>query len=192
MKTRNDSDWDEFKDADLVDWKRVRSSIEHENHLMNHRLTWLLTSQGFLLGGFLLVFQASTGDKIAEASRPFCRYVMAALAGTGIPIAVFLRLSLRAAEQQHDELRQWWDRRKPSHDHPPICGHYPEWYFVFAYSGLPLVFVAGWLVLLLVALWDLLNAHAAGIGWGLLIFVAALALVGIGVILGRRRSPSIK
>jgi len=31
--------FDEFKDRSLADWKRVRSAIEHENTLVNHRLT---------------------------------------------------------------------------------------------------------------------------------------------------------
>lgn len=40
-----DENWDEFHDVDIVNWKRVRSALEHENLLVNHRLTWLLSSQ---------------------------------------------------------------------------------------------------------------------------------------------------
>jgi len=51
--------WDEFHDAEIVDWKRVRSAIEHENELTNHRLTWMLNSQAFLFAAFALTFASS-------------------------------------------------------------------------------------------------------------------------------------
>src|SRR4051812_45265106 len=44
------SEWDEFKSKACTDWKRVRTEIEHENSLINHRLVWLFTSQLFLFG----------------------------------------------------------------------------------------------------------------------------------------------
>ena len=34
--------WDECKDPEIVYWKRVRRLIEHEDLLVNHRVTWLL------------------------------------------------------------------------------------------------------------------------------------------------------
>ena len=43
MLEPKDDKWDEFHDREIVDWKRVRSALEHENLLTNHRLTWLLT-----------------------------------------------------------------------------------------------------------------------------------------------------
>ncbi|HEX7408108.1 MAG TPA: hypothetical protein VF515_10745, partial [Candidatus Binatia bacterium] len=60
MRSVADDEWDEFKDPEIVDWKRVRLAIEHENTLTNSRVTWLLYAQGFLLGAYMLVFTAST------------------------------------------------------------------------------------------------------------------------------------
>jgi hypothetical protein len=70
MKEPQDAEWTEFSDPAIVDWKRVRSAIEHENVLTNQRFTWLLTSQGFLLGGFVLVFQASTKADVRAGLEP--------------------------------------------------------------------------------------------------------------------------
>jgi hypothetical protein len=38
------------EDRQLAKYLRFRSVIEHEDHLVNHRLSWLLIAQSFLLG----------------------------------------------------------------------------------------------------------------------------------------------
>jgi hypothetical protein len=35
-------------------WETLRNAINHENELVDHRLTWLLSVEGFLLGGFFV------------------------------------------------------------------------------------------------------------------------------------------
>ena len=37
VKHQNDLEWDEFHDIHIVNWKRVRAAMEHENQLVNHR-----------------------------------------------------------------------------------------------------------------------------------------------------------
>lgn len=46
---------DEFNDEFIVDGKRARSQIEHEDNLIDHRMTWLILSNTFLFAGFFLV-----------------------------------------------------------------------------------------------------------------------------------------
>lgn len=46
----------EYSNRDLINWRRVRSIIEHENHLINHRITWLLLSQAGLLAAFSTIY----------------------------------------------------------------------------------------------------------------------------------------
>jgi hypothetical protein len=123
----NGAQWDEFHDDEIVDWKRVRSAIEHENQLTNHRVTWLLTSQGFLFAAFALVFQASTKTDVKDELRAFYQYILSGLAITGIFVSLYLRLALRAAEIQHEILRLWWKGRigDRHNNHPPICGTPP-------------------------------------------------------------------
>jgi len=45
----------EYANRDLINWRRVRSVVEHENHLINHRITWLLLSQAGLLTAFATI-----------------------------------------------------------------------------------------------------------------------------------------
>src|SRR6266704_6538572 len=42
----------EPEDPEIARWKRARSVIEHENTLVNNRVTWLLASQGFLIASY--------------------------------------------------------------------------------------------------------------------------------------------
>src|ERR1051325_3635716 len=46
-------------------WEALRTAIVHEDNLVNHRLTWLLTIEGFLLGGFFLVQNSLLSAKLA-------------------------------------------------------------------------------------------------------------------------------
>jgi hypothetical protein len=48
LQRLQDLRFDEFKDEELVNWRRIRTSVEHENILINHRLSWLFSSQAFL------------------------------------------------------------------------------------------------------------------------------------------------
>jgi hypothetical protein len=189
MLEPSDPKWDEFHDAQIVDWKRVRSSIEHENTLTNHRLTWLLTSQGFLFAAFALVFEASTKNDVAAESRDFYKLILAGLAFTGILVSAFLRLSLRAAQVQHDRLRDWWQSR-PGTDHsrhPAICGTEFGWLTSnLPHHFFPYVFQFSWLFFIAAVLWNNLKSYARPLGVGALIIVGALGLVVLGIIIGRR------
>jgi hypothetical protein len=37
-------------------WKMARSAIEHENGLVNHRMTWFFQSQAFLFAAFAVIY----------------------------------------------------------------------------------------------------------------------------------------
>src|SRR6478735_3272731 len=49
------NDFCESNAPDITVWKLVRSAIEHENALINHRLTWFFSTQAFLLTVFFAV-----------------------------------------------------------------------------------------------------------------------------------------
>lgn len=191
MREPNDPEWDEFHDAEIVDWKRARASIEHENTLTNHRLTWLLTSQGFLLASFALVFQASTKTDVVPELRDFYKFILAALAFTGILISAYLRLGLRAAQVQHDRLRDWWLHRPATTlaRHPHICGSEFGWLTNhLPYHSFPFVFVIAWLFFIPVVMWDFLRPHANELGIGALVLVGVVGLVVLGIVIGQRMS----
>jgi hypothetical protein len=192
MRQPDESDWDEFHDPEIVDWKRVRSSIEHENTLTNHRFTWLLTSQGFLFGAFALAFQASTSHNPTGDTRSLYQYIMSGLAFTGIMASGYHSLGLLAAHQQHQRLEQWW-RERPKEDpsrHPPICGTAPRLFFYLPYHSFPFVFVVAWVFFVLVALENVIRPYVKPVGVVLLVGVALLGVLFIGYWLGQRRAAS--
>ena len=181
MKNVNDDGWDEFHDPEIVDWKRVRSAIEHENELTNHRLTWVLNSQAFLFAAFALMFQASTKIDVDKLLLPFYKYVLAGISIIGILAAVYLSSGLAAAQKQHKQLEAWWANRvKDISRHPPICGNAPQLFLKLPYHGFPLIFVLGWLVFTLVTLRDAIASYSDTIGIILLVSVAILAVFALG------------
>jgi|SRR5689334_6706485 len=190
MKKLDDPDWDEFHDPEIVNWKRVRAAIEHENTLTNNRFTWLLSSQAFLFAAFALMFQASTKNDVVDTLRPFYKYVFAVFALTGILAALFLSLGLLAAQHQHDALVQWWNdhtnEQTRKNLHPPICGHIPRFGFNLPYPTFPIVFVFAWLICLFIALQDWIVPYANSLGIAFLIFVVIVGILAIGFLLGKR------
>jgi hypothetical protein len=192
----DDPDWDEFHDIEIINWKRVRSAIEHENQLINHRLTWLLSSQAFLFAAFALVFQASTKSDVNPDQKVFYQFVLAGFSLTGILVGLYIQRPLRTAEIQHERLRDWWTASiKNSSDpnrHPPIAGDPPNWRDRFLpQSKFPLVFVAAWIIFVFGVLGDIMinivKPYSTILGTIVLGSVGALGLVSFGVIIGRRQ-----
>jgi hypothetical protein len=92
--------FDEFKDRSLADWKRVRSAIEHENTLVNHRLTWLLSSQAFLFAGFGVIY--------AGKNNLYSMIILAVIGMLGIAISFKIFIDIENAGKQLWKLDQWW------------------------------------------------------------------------------------
>ena len=128
--------WNEGQTAE--DWKRVRSAMEHENSLINHRLTWWLSSQGGLLVVTGLIFPHILSDVGApsQTSEPAFRIMalifprilrhvdarpqtselsfqimILILMHIGILTSLFFWRAVRAAQKAHWELEEWWRRR---------------------------------------------------------------------------------
>jgi hypothetical protein len=101
--------WSEFNDKDFADWKRIRAAIEHENTLVNHRLTWLLSSQTLLITAYILSFiQWSKVTEINAQSKSVYPAILLILALFGVVLSIFIwRTLLRAASQLH-RLERWW------------------------------------------------------------------------------------
>jgi hypothetical protein len=133
--------FDEFKIKEYADWKRVRAAIEHENLLVNHRLTWLLTSQIFLLAGFGVVFTASiqswtqvavaqlntrspaVTDLHAVPHAEQLRWVLTIVCAVGILMCLSVYRFLFVAENQLADLDDWWHNKRcgrPRNDHHPL------------------------------------------------------------------------
>lgn len=165
-RLREEPEWDEYKDVCIVDWKITRAAIEHENLLTNHRLTWLLASQGFLFAIYGLVLKEAVPALFAiengstthpsvdmKALSALYMWVLLALSVTGILVCLHLSLGLKAAHEHHARLERWFKRRDHPRDRrPPLAGKNPRllrrWdvpYWLF-----PFIFAIAWLILLLV------------------------------------------
>ena len=106
---RNSDDFDEFKDQEYADWRRIRLAIEHENMLVNHRITWLLTSQAFLIAALVGVFnEAQKPQGINEQWAWAFSFVTAVVS---MIICFAIGRSLAEANFQLDHLDKWWHRK---------------------------------------------------------------------------------
>ena len=124
----------EFHAGQYGDWRRVRSLIEHENILVNHRITWLLLSQGALLSGFVLIFNGFAG-RLSEGAAPngtrsvtnaeiLSRMVespevipLIAICWLGMGICCVVFNNLRNAGLQLTKVTRWWYELS-EHDSP--------------------------------------------------------------------------
>lgn len=112
----NQSSFNESQDRDYVDWKRVRSAIEHENTLVHYRLTWFSSLQTFLFAAFGVILGLVFKDpsRTLEASEFEFDYILVAL--IVIFVIIFLGMStsvaiwraLLDARRQIRNLDCWW------------------------------------------------------------------------------------
>jgi hypothetical protein len=172
--------FDEFKDEEFANWKRVRASVEHENTLVNHRLSWLFSSQAFLFTAFILVFNAwkSGGKDLATVSH--FPYLLSIISIVGILICLSIQRGLNSAEDQLRALDKWWHRgawdsqlnqhsvwktrqerdlalRLKLLKHPPLQGfiRYAWWDRLFTYSVVPAFFLVAWALIFILIIFDL-------------------------------------
>ena len=125
----------------LDEWANVyRSMMVHENELQNHRMTWLLAIQGFLMTG--LAFAWDKDDT---------RLLILIFCVLGILISMTFWEGLRISKQAQRSLRKKWDRERsklPSYHGPDIVGYRsPErsiikWFRPWRF--LPVMFVIAW------------------------------------------------
>lgn len=104
-------------------YELYRSYIQHEDNLVNHRTTWLITTQSFLIATFGLSYQKKyeMAHKIMELSfcqkaidaleRPIIEYniFLLVLAFSGFSIAILTIYSVRAAQNAIFSLQGKWN-----------------------------------------------------------------------------------
>lgn len=137
MRQPNEPDWDKFHDLEIVDWERVRASIQHEDTLTSYRFMWFLTSQSFLFTAFGVLLQAWISKDITEHKefQYLILVILIFLIGISMHVCFYLWLHLRATQAQLEILRNWWERKygdysssilqvssKVSKRHPTIGG----------------------------------------------------------------------
>lgn len=91
----------------LTQWKLVRSAIEHENILKNHRVTWFLATQLFLFTGFTTIFVETIKKDLAFSSLKVYAILLIVFL-LGIYVCVLAWANLRAAQKMIRRLQSWW------------------------------------------------------------------------------------
>jgi hypothetical protein len=143
----------EYADRDIIDWKRVRSAIEHENELYNHRLTWLFTSQGFLLTAFGFLYEKMF---VHSASASKLSFLLVVICIAGMLVSFFIGGALQWASKQRDVLRGWWELKfackcmREKHPSVTLEGSMTILDQLSRTEWIPYLFVLMWIVILLI------------------------------------------
>ena len=135
--------------ADELNWSRYRALREqwtHEDNLINHRITWLILSQGLLLTAYCVLLQSSTAPAAPSEAVRLVQWVPWA----GIGLSVAISVGIIAAINAMDDVKDRYNSEFPSKPFPL----FPDKSHIF--SGalpaklLPLFFIGLWVVALVV------------------------------------------
>jgi hypothetical protein len=125
----------------VKDWERVRSAIEHENNLINHRQTWHAMLQLPLVGGMFAVYteigKAVNVELVRDKSNiPSAAQIaipLLVLPIVGMLLSIFIQISIYAAVDHMKRLEKWWAEKYSGSDleaylidHPYINGLFDE------------------------------------------------------------------
>jgi hypothetical protein len=94
-----------------VRWKIAREIIEHEDNLINHRYTWLLTLQGFMFTG-LVIGVGTLVNSEHKDHHYLIHALLIVLAFAGIIIPILMNSTLDAARRHNKAVSVWWDKVK--------------------------------------------------------------------------------
>jgi uncharacterized membrane protein len=95
------------ENPDIIDWKRARSVIEHENTLVNNRVTWLLVSQAFLFAVYGTLLTSWGKAELRIGRETFVLLLLALLVISGY-ICISIGIVLAAAVKHIKYVHCWW------------------------------------------------------------------------------------
>ncbi len=188
QKNEPTSNFDGGSDAVMCDWNRVRGLIEHEDDLIDQRMDWLLTINGFLLSAFLV---AQPSDLNADLKT----VIKWSIPVVGLIVSFAIKVTIGAAVRQIRTVVKWWQVRlsndprnvlacldasvNPSH--PPIVGLADAGHLShdFMIAGiLPVTIISIWigLLILLPSQFDKVKQVSSLPGWALVV-ISVLCLV---------------
>lgn len=121
----------------------IRSMIKNENDLINHRLTWMGTSQGLLLAALTFAW-----DKKGTCWVVTILYLL----GTLVALSTFV--ATQRANQAIKKSEDWWKENKPNgYSGPEPTGveiHKERTWFLMPGYCLPCLFYFGWIAIALI------------------------------------------
>jgi hypothetical protein len=142
-----DQGFNEQQAPDVTAWKLARSAIEHENHLINHRLTWFFSTQGFLLSAFFFLLSQADKPELTQfgvvQDIPLVSIVIGLLA---IYMGLATRYGILRASHAIKDINEHYDNLKALHRFsrtPPL--HHKRPANVFSASAIPLIMAIMWM-----------------------------------------------
>jgi len=196
--------YDEFKDKETVDWKRIRAAIEHENTLVNHRLTWLLTSQALLFAGFGSIFQ----DQKKLTNNYYLVFLLI-ICFVGLVVSLKTYIDIEMAGRQLSELDRWWHktyapkecnktenydfnaRKKAMNSmffkHPPIQGRNQKNFWIDRALKMEIIFMVSWVLISVFPIFNLtlalknFNADKHNLEGWLFLLVSLFLFAGVNI-----------
>jgi len=144
-----DSGFNEFTAPDITAWKLARSAIEHENNLVNHRMTWFFSSQAFLLTAFFVVASYSDKPVIKDLDRLSMLPVLFLTIGfLAIYVCLVTQNGLERAYIALDDITAHYDQLKQQHGFarvPPL--HHWRKPALLNTRYVPVVTIVTWIIL---------------------------------------------
>lgn len=101
-------------------WEMIRRAIEHEDNLTNHRLIWLLTAQGFLLGGFFFAQNAIVNLKTPATQWKY-ELILSIIFLGAIRLCMIVGTGIALASEHIARVSRWWMRTYPTEVESRIC-----------------------------------------------------------------------
>jgi len=167
-------------------YKYSRSQIEHEDNLLNNRISWLLVFNGFLMSAYAFTLTAQASVTLldpAEFNEKLV-YVRILLSATGISACFIILIGTAAAGLSMHALKEGWDIYKKDADE---IGHFPQLIgerVIGMLGGLVPVY---FLPITLAVVWMLVAAKFII----LFVFIIELFLTGAVIFFMRERSALI-
>lgn len=133
-------------------YEQTRAQIEHEDLLINHRLTWLFTLNGFLFTAFAFSLSAEATAWSKDGWIDFSNrihYIRNCLAMAGVGSSFILLFGIVAASMSMRSLTKKCEHtiKDKKDDYPQVIGNIPHgmWLGLLPTWILPVIFCGIWL-----------------------------------------------
>jgi uncharacterized membrane protein YidH (DUF202 family) len=176
----------------------AEGQIRHEDNLINHRMGWLMTSNGFLFSAFGVVVNAFFQTQQDHSAKMlFLGAFLIIIPLVAIAVSWIIWELVRSATKQVDEVSGWWkglfqsggryesiiekDKAYPQLVGDPVYGFTGR---LNIYAILPAILALAWGLLLCIAFITLVNkaiAMTSWISWSYFLHVGLTILLVIAI-----------
>jgi hypothetical protein len=125
----------------------IQSRLAHEDDLINQRISWLMSSQSFLLTAYAITLNGLAGD-IGRPEATVQRKLLELLPTTGIACVILVGIAVIGGMFALSELRRIAVEKFPSDRVDIICSPRIQFLGISAPILIPLVFLFIWIAIL--------------------------------------------